>query len=486
MLTANEDRMQTVTISLSTDNDIQTRAGETTMSRYVMEVYEMNGATATPANLFENATTHHSQQTTGNFTLVLDRTKTYRCLFWADNDADGVYNVGDLKAVSLNDGKDAIEASYFAAKDITASEVAHTITLKHAVACVNLFEKDKIKAGSSLSMTYTPNTSFSVLTGEVTAGMEISKNVPLNDSGVSGSEENPVKIGDPYYILAPNKESSVQNFKFELTESTKTTSKEVTNVPVRANYTTNIRGQFSDYTDKTFNVTLDENWHEQTVGFPYGIGGTSIGITQAGSLTKEAVQKAISNATPGEAVTLKITGPMNSADFNALYQYFLEASGSVSLDLSGADFTEVPTNAFNNPGTDIGCKGLNTITLPEKCTKIKGSAFRGVKANLLIAEGVTYLEKEAFRKGQVKEVRLGNVTYLGSYAFELPGCNISVDLTKCTAVPQLTSTSLKAPDYNYKTITLYVPVGMKADFEANSSIQEAYKVYNNDLEIVER
>lgn len=48
------------------------------------------------------------------------------------------------------------------------------------------------------------------------------------------------------------------------------TEKAIGNVPLQANYVTNIRGEFSNYTNKAFNVTTNSDWNaeEQNVAMP--------------------------------------------------------------------------------------------------------------------------------------------------------------------------------------------------------------------------
>ena len=103
---------QPVTINLVADDAVGTRAAATGIEQYVIEVYSDDTYT-TPSNIFgEGASaTNQATSTDGTFSLVLDRTAEYYCLFWADKDAEA-YNTQSLKAVTIVSGKTAAEAWY--------------------------------------------------------------------------------------------------------------------------------------------------------------------------------------------------------------------------------------------------------------------------------------------------------------------------------------------------------------------------------------
>lgn len=75
--------------------------------RYVMEVWSADGLT--PENVFEDGTKNHAKATSGSFTITLDKTKAYTCLFWADDNGT-TYDATSLKAITIKNGKEANEA----------------------------------------------------------------------------------------------------------------------------------------------------------------------------------------------------------------------------------------------------------------------------------------------------------------------------------------------------------------------------------------
>lgn len=258
-LTANEnDNLKTVTFSLRMD-EMQTRATTTaTVDRYVMEVYTADGAAA---NVFDGGTVNHKEQTTADFSIKLDATQSYTCLFWADNGAADIYDVSSLKAVTLKTGKQAIEQSYYGTVSVSGNTTSYSVTMTHAVGKISLMEHDHINAGSTLTMTYTPNASFNVADGTATAGSQTATEIPITTAIDNADKATASTYVDVFtcYMLAPSAQQLL-NFKFSLTEGANTTTKSVSNVPVKCNVTTKIGGEFSNYTSKTLTATADDAW----------------------------------------------------------------------------------------------------------------------------------------------------------------------------------------------------------------------------------
>lgn len=255
-LTANENNnLKTVTFSLQT-GEMQTRA-TATIDRYVMEVYTADG---TAANVFDGST-NHKEQTTADFSIKLDATKNYTCLFWADNGAADIYDVSSLKTVTLKEGKQAIEQSYYGALSVSGNTASYSVTMTHAVGRISLMEHDRINAGSTLTMTYVPNASFNVADGSVIAGSQTATDISITTAIDNASKATANTYVDVFtcYMLAPSTQQLL-NFNFSLAEGANTTTKSVSNVPVKCNVTTKIGGEFSNYTSKTLTATADDTW----------------------------------------------------------------------------------------------------------------------------------------------------------------------------------------------------------------------------------
>lgn len=251
--------MATVRVSLTADPTPTRAATSVELQRYVAEVYTADGE---PANVFGGGTTHHLQQETPDFAFRLDRTKNYTCLFWADNEDEGnaAYNVQDLKAVAVTEGKKANASAYYAMLTTEGFKENYTVTLHRASARVALWEKDKIEGNSELAVTYTPCATFNVETGAVAWDEPTTETFPITEAVDGTKEENGKQIAE-FYLLAPTAETELATMSFRLKEKNVTT-RDISNIPLQANYVTNIRGEFSSYTTKSFEVNLDNQWED--------------------------------------------------------------------------------------------------------------------------------------------------------------------------------------------------------------------------------
>lgn len=248
--------------------ELQTRATSTIApTRYIMEVYDATGTTA--QEVIKNADgvlVSHYEIGNGTFTAHLDKTKAYTCLFWADGSAantqTGVYDAASLKAVKLNTGKVAAEA-YYTKVDVAQEKTpAVAVTLKRAVAKITLFETASVEADKQISVTYSNNTSFNALDGMagVAQADYVSSITTVADklSGVLGE----------FYML-----SSAGGATLDLSiQYASETAKSLTNVPVKQNFNTNIKGEFSNLTNKTFTVTADDTWNSPDINKPLKAG----------------------------------------------------------------------------------------------------------------------------------------------------------------------------------------------------------------------
>lgn len=267
--------LQTVTFSLTPGEMQQTRATqEVAIKRYVMEVYEGEDTT-TPANVFGTggSTTHHLQQATPEFKVVLDRKKSYTCLFWADNEDEEnrpVYNIENLTQVTLRPSKMANENSFYATQTVNGAQATYDVVLTRAVAKISLWEKDKIAANSTLTVTCTFADKFNVFSGSVTdyaSGTATVAKIQFQEAAVNATPENPVNIGN-FFLLAPASGRNLGKFFCYLNEGgEKETQTYISSVPVQANFITNVKGEYSQYTTKDFDVSLDNTWTEEN-GYP--------------------------------------------------------------------------------------------------------------------------------------------------------------------------------------------------------------------------
>ncbi|MDD2953677.1 MAG: hypothetical protein PHC95_11015 [Parabacteroides sp.] len=236
--------------------ELQTRATSTvTPTRYIMEVWSLDGSTA--ENVIKKADgtlVSHLELSSGSFTALLDKTKAHTCLFWADGSVadnnNGVYNAASLNAVTLNTGKVATEAYYAMVVLPKGTKPAVAVTLKRAVAKVTLVETAAVEAGKNIVVTYPNNTVFNALDGAAGTPTTGYKTTITTAAGkLTGA------LGEFYMLSSAGGETVDMTIKYASEPI-----KSLTNVPLRQNYNTNIKGEFSSLLSKTFTVTADDTW----------------------------------------------------------------------------------------------------------------------------------------------------------------------------------------------------------------------------------
>ena len=240
-----------VTFSLTADSQVQTRA--TGSLRYLMAIYDETG---------ENVVVATTEFGSSTFAVRLDPGK-YTCLFWADY-GSGNYNASDLKSVVLQDGATEVEA-FSAKQGITVTDGGTVnVTLSRAVAKVVLKETDRLEAGS-ITVSYDGFKGFDVSQQAGILPATLTQTLPIA-SVLTGSATAPTEVGS-FLLLANPDERVLSDFRVQYNSEAEKT---VTNVPVQANYVTNINGKFSVNVAQQFSITIDDIWvaSEKEVDFP--------------------------------------------------------------------------------------------------------------------------------------------------------------------------------------------------------------------------
>ena len=138
------DDLQTVTITVAPEEVVVTRADNPVgITNFVIEVYTDN-TYATPANIFPvdgGEPTNQASNATGTFSMVLDKSKNYDCLFWADNGTS--YSTTTLKGVTVAASQKMTEA-YQGTQVITGLQATYAVTLKRAVPKITLTESQRL------------------------------------------------------------------------------------------------------------------------------------------------------------------------------------------------------------------------------------------------------------------------------------------------------------------------------------------------------
>lgn len=262
-VTDDTSALQPIRINVYT-NQANTRA--TThdgINRFAIEVYA-DDAYTTAANVFEDGTTNKETNDTGVFNMILDKNKTYYCLFWADNGDS--YTISDLQAVTLATDKTTTEA-FYGTSTITTAVKEQSVTLKRAVGKITLTETKALAAGT-LTVKYNEKPGFNVLIAKAT-GTETERTATMNIETVVNAGAT---FGDAIYAFADADQKALQDveFTFQIPGIAAEPTFKVTNIPLQANYTTNIKGHFISKSAFSFDVTCEETWGapDNDVTFP--------------------------------------------------------------------------------------------------------------------------------------------------------------------------------------------------------------------------
>ena len=254
--TGNNEAETRVTFNLLTNDGPQTRAAVEGLTRYCIEVYANDNTDTEPIyKVYDN--------TDGQFEVYLRESQTpATILFWADY-GDTYYDVSaGLKQISMTDAAavatsdEKTEAFFHKQTNFelpTDESIVNTdISLKRAVAKVVLTETIGLEADKTLTATFDHFPQFNVAT-ETTAGTATSRTAtfPLNEAIAANTE-----VGS-FTAFAPKAEKTVAAFTFEYDGQTR----QLSNVPLQANYQTKITGKFDPRVNQQFNITTDESWN---------------------------------------------------------------------------------------------------------------------------------------------------------------------------------------------------------------------------------
>lgn len=217
--------------------ELRTRAAAD-IDRYVIEVYK--DATYTEvANVFAGETTNKATNATGSFAMTLDKGQSYYCLLWADGNASAVYDVENLKAVSLKAGATPTEA-FHGTLTISEAKPTYSVSLNRAVAHITLKETGTLPAGE-LTMKFAQKTSFNV-SAAATIGDATDRTETFNVAQTTGTKASPTKIETAaIFVLAPTATAEKISVVFKYAAETEFT---VSDVQIQANYNTNITGHY--------------------------------------------------------------------------------------------------------------------------------------------------------------------------------------------------------------------------------------------------
>lgn len=369
-----------VVLTANVESGMKTRAvtdqTDVTPARALLEIYDESGNRV--GDQIQGQL--NADGTAFTFSADLHGLQTYTCAFWADT--EGTYNTESLKNISYTDVNNKQQGIAFTAScAINPAESKDvTVTLTHAVAKLVLHETGTgLQANDVIGVTFIrPNYTFDASSQTYTEDATATE----TDIDLTYTVASDGKTGDltAAYMLVP---ASVVvndvNIYFGTTEHSKT----ITNVPLKTNHRTLLRGAFENLVipapSQTFSITCDTNWEgdsEQAFTTIVNSDTHTITLAEAGSLTKTIIEQAV-----GTSSELNIEGPMNPDDFAVLKEYLTDnastallsddANTGIALNLSKTELTEIPDNALS------GCTKLSSVQLSDEITRIGTSAFYG-------------------------------------------------------------------------------------------------------------
>ena len=276
-----------ITFTVNPDLNVKTRAVPPPSMvptgkklRYIMEVYNVEGTTMTLNSRTVKVVA--DETTPATFTWQRPTGSTYKAVFWADltlqaSEEDDAYydtssGLNNITFVSSNTDNFDGEA-FFGHIDISSeTATAESVTLTHAVSLVTLNTTQQLIGFGSVKVSYgeagnanAPVSSFNAVNGTAgTTHTTIEKVNTVSSSEMTGPS-SPYNFHN-FYLFAPTDAQGVINMKVTMcsdaTGGTEVQSANIPNVPLRANYKTNITGDFAQAMD-AFSISCSDAWGGQ-------------------------------------------------------------------------------------------------------------------------------------------------------------------------------------------------------------------------------
>ena len=348
----------TVTYSVQMPGAIATKAvGDDLAADYelIYEVYragEIDVLDAEP--LYEGTTSFNGNVATVQLQFV--KRQEYKVLFWAQADTLTLFNTTDLREVSMNSswkGNDLATAVFAGTDSVTdcVSAKKGNVTLVRPVSQINI-------ATSNESLTVggaeVGQTSQAITMSKVTVAVkglhtvynvynkEVSQAVQNLEFSEAEISKLPVDFNSEYKYVAMNyvgfapKDGTTVDVDFSFVTSEGSINHEVANVPIKANYRTNILGNLITEQNE-YTVTIDTSWDAE-----YNVQGDEVKTNTYVSTAYEFAE-AFAAAFAGEEDNNMITldGNINLNDLLQVRSvvpdpsYTLPAGKTLTLDLNG-------------------------------------------------------------------------------------------------------------------------------------------------------
>lgn len=339
----------------------------------------------------EPVATYTASNKQATFSVNLIRKQTYKIVVWAQKEGAYVCTEGlqsivrsPAKASVCND--DELDAFYASHEYVQGSATASTsIHAKRPFAQLNLITKD-LRTGfepSNVTVTYVSDTKFNALTGlsSEPAATAVTYSATQPNYKAQGktldAAKNTLVMN---YLFAPETEQIVLpsvKMKAQLTE---VVDFEVSNVPVKRNYRTNVIGNLlTEQTD--FTITVVPTWGDSEINVESVATVAAANAALQAGKTNVAIESVESNSVillPETPNTIGISLPSGNANAVTIkYETSNESGQTPNLNVT----------AENNTGNLV-------INAPQSHVTLNGATYNNVTAStsnttLIVEEGVT-------------------------------------------------------------------------------------------------
>ena len=296
-----------VTFTVTTPGGIDTRtiADGENVNKVHWAVYKTNSneefaVAGNDGPLAQGAVDMTAKSATVEMDLLQDQ--YYTVIFWAQVEEAGHYEIGDLRNITAKettvDGNDESRAAFYAVKEFnTKTQQNYEVTLYRPFAQLNLGTTNEslspdysgvtqsytIDVTASKVSVYGLSSTFNTIAGAAVEGNE----THTFKSATIPADFDPAEVltvnGTDYHYVAMNYLFVPQNDKlvkvsYEIATDKGTIENTIDNVPVKANYRTNIIGNL--LTSKTdFEIIVDETFVTPELDYIYVWGGEVKAVT---------------------------------------------------------------------------------------------------------------------------------------------------------------------------------------------------------------
>ena len=349
----------TAVITATVDDGIATRASYDNdegidITRCLLEVRDGEGKLVGPQHTM-------TEGTDGTYTFTvrgLDPEETYTYIFWADNGE--AYDAEDLTTVTMTDGKEAEALAFSSTIEGKPGEI--TATLTHAVAKVTLKTTGTLVNGDNIKAEISGAAkTLNVLKGEASGEAQYDGEATMTEDMTAG------EVMTFYVPASAEGQVADMTITFTAVDGDASLTKDVTNVPLRANYRTLVSGDIANIGAYDVTTTLSKDGWNDNEGAQ--LVTSVIKLETAGTLTDEMIGTAITQ----NAGYVTIEGKINKDDIKTLSSYFkVNEGGDVTVDMSGAFLDDTDTE-----WTEVDRLFVKGIAFPEGLTSISDYAYTG-------------------------------------------------------------------------------------------------------------